>query len=138
MQIELSGVFNPSMQIELLNRELLKGLRDAHKSGDVIRVIFDDSVERENDKLFRLFHVYRDQYANKQGLEKEYAKALLKFRYGAGVLPLRPNFKPPVGERGAFLEVEQRIYWLKSTTVYTNEEMGILIEGTVSEINQSA
>ncbi len=137
MVVELEGVFVGDVKrIELLKPDRLKGLKDAHKPGEVIRVAFDDTVETANEKAFRLFHVYRDQYANAQGLEKDYAKALLKFKYGADVIPWRPNFKPPLNQKGSFLEVEQRIYWMKSTTIYTTEELNVLIEGTIKEINQ--
>lgn len=137
MTIELECVFTDTKRIETLDPQRLQGFKDAHKPGDVIRVIFDDSVEDGHSKLFKAFHVYRDQYAKDKGLDKEYAKALLKFKFGAGVIPWRPAFKPPVGERGSFLEVGERIYWMRSTTVYSTEDLGILIEGVISEINQS-
>jgi len=136
MTIECLGTFDAEMKIRNISAPgRLDPLRKTHKPGDVIRVVFSDETESAHEKAFRLFHVYRDQWAAQVGYEPEYAKALLKYRYGI-TIPYVEGFKPPVEwTRGAFFEVEGRIVYAKSTTLYTAEELGRLVEGVISEIN---
>jgi hypothetical protein len=135
MTIECAGYFDERGMIHNTEPQRLEPMRKVHKRGEYVRIIFDDTEESTFLKAFKLFHAYRDQWAVQEGLEKDYAKALLKYRYGSGTLPWVDGFQPPVGERGSFLEVESRIYWMKSTTIYTGEELGVLIEGVIKELN---
>jgi hypothetical protein len=136
MTVECQAAFDLQKRIENLEPRLLDRFKAAHKPGDVIRLIFDDSQEGAHERAFKAFHALRDEYAVTFALDKEYAKALLKFRHGSGTIPWIEGFIPPVGQRGAFLEVEGRIYWMKSTTVYDTEELMVLITGTQYELDQ--
>ena len=136
MTVECQAVLTPDRRIENLEPQRLGPFKAAHKPGDVIRLIFDDTPESSHDRAFKLFHALRDEYAAAQGLGKDYAKALLKFRHGSGTVPWMEGFTPIPGQRGAFVEVEDRMYWLKSTTVYTAGELTILITGTQYELDQ--
>ena len=136
MTVETEGVLDEHKRIKNLQPRELDSFREAHHPGDVIRLIFSDETEGQHEKLFRLFHVYRDQLAVARGEDKEQMKAFLKYKHGSGAIPWAPFFKPPLGQRGAFLEVNGTIYWLKSTTVYTTDELGVLVEGTVKELNE--
>ena len=135
MTIECIGYFDRNRNIHVADRQKLEPLRKVHGEGEACRVIFTDEIEGAHEKAFKAFHVYRDQYANAQGLDKEEAKALLKMKYGVTV-PYVEGFKPPVDwGRGRFAEVEGRIYYMKSSTTYTMEELTVLIQGTITEIN---
>ena len=133
MTIEVQGVLNAQKQIEILDKQKLVPMKEAHKPGEVLRIIFSDEYEGEHAMASKKFHAMRDEYADSEGLDKEYAKALLKYRHGV-TLPYMEGFKPPVGQRGAFLEVEERILWCKSVTVYTMQEWTILILGTEKDL----
>ena len=137
MTIEVSGVLNAQKQIEILDKQKLVPMKEAHKPGEVLRIIFSDEYEGEHAMASKKFHAMRDEYADSEGLDKEYAKALLKYRHGV-TLPYMEGFKPPVGKRGAFLEVfeagQPRLFWMKSVTVYTMQEWTILILGTEKDL----
>jgi hypothetical protein len=142
MTIEVHAVLDDKKRIEILDgdKPKLAPMKAAHKPGEVIRVIFSDEYESENAMASRKFHAMRDEYADGQGLDKEYAKALLKYRHGV-TLPYMEGFKPPIGPRGAFLEVEvageTRLFWMKSTTVYTTAEWVTLIMGTEKDLAEA-
>ena len=136
MTLELVGYFDKAGQIRLADPGKLKPMRQVHKAGEAVRVIFNDEVESKHEGLFKAFHVYRDQYAAAQGLEAEYAKALLKLKYGPSVPYTTVDFRPPLDWKFCrFVEIEGRIYCLKSTLTYTAEELSRLIESTIAELN---
>jgi hypothetical protein len=136
LTIEVSGVLNAQKQIEILDKPRLTPLKEAHQPGDVIRIVFSDEEEGLNAFASRKFHALRDEYADAMGYEKPYAKAVLKYRHGI-TLPYVDGFIPPIGQRGAFLEVEGKILWCKSVTAYTMHEWTILILGTEKDIAES-
>lgn len=135
MVIETEGYLDEKGRIHNLTPGKLDPLRKAHAKGDVIRLIFSDELENAHEKAFRLFHVFRDQYAAKEGLDPDYAKVLLKYKYGV-TIPYVEGFKPPIDWVDAkFVEVDGGIVYEKSTKIYTADELGRLIEGTVGELN---
>lgn len=142
MTIEVQAVLDDKKRIDILegDKPKLAPMKAAHKPGEVIRVIFSDEYGSENAMVSRKFHAMRDEYAVAKGLDKEYAKALLKYRHGI-TEPYMADFKPPIGARGAFIEIEvmgeQRIMWMKSTTVYTIQEWVILILGTEKDLAEA-
>lgn len=135
MTIECDGVFDDTGRILNLQPERLRAFKAAHHRGDVIRLIFDDTVEHAHPAAFKAFHAMRDELANKRGEDKHYTKTLMKLRYGVA-LPYIEGFTPPLGVKGQFVEFEGKIYWAKSTTVYSSEELAILIEGVMRELSQ--
>ncbi len=137
MTIEVLGTFDSKMAIRTVSgARRLDPLRKAHHPGDTVRIVFTDEVENAHEKAFRAFHVYRDEWAARVGYEPEYAKALLKYKYGI-TIPYVEGFRPPVEwTRGAFFEVDGKIVYAKSTTLYTADELGRLIEGVLKEMSE--
>lgn len=135
MTIECEGTFDSKMAIRTISgASRLDLLRKAHHPGDTLRIIFTDEVENSHERAFKAFHVYRDQWAAQVGYEPEYAKALLKYKYGV-TIPYVPGFRPPVEwTRGMFVEIDGKIVYEKSSTLYTAEELGRLIEGVLKEM----
>jgi len=137
MTIECDAVFGEGGHILNLQPERLKAFKAAHTRGDVVKLIFDDTVEHSHPAAFKAFHAMRDELANKRGEDKHYTKTLMKLRYGVAV-PYVDGFRPPLGVKGQFVEFKDKIYWAKSTTVYSSEELAILIEGVMRELSQPA
>jgi hypothetical protein len=136
MTIECSGYFDEKGNIHNSDPKRLEPMRRAHKQGEYVRIIFDDSVESEHVSAFKKFHALRDEFSDATGYDKEEAKALLKSRHGK-CIPYIDGFVPPVGERGEFFEVSGRILWLKSTTVMNTDELMKLILGTERDIAEA-
>ena len=63
------------------------------------------------------------------GHTRDYGKWELKYLWGDW-LPYNDTFKPPEWS-GEFVEIYNKIIFMKSTTEYTTKEMGLLIEGTI-------
>ena len=136
MTVECQGVFDRFKHIFNLEPEKLKSFRNVHAAGDIVRLIFDDDIENAHSDSFKAFHALRDQYAVTLGVDKEYAKAILKLRHGI-CLPFVEGFTPPITwKNGSFVELNDRIYYQKSTTMYSAEELAVLIEGTIKDMDE--
>jgi hypothetical protein len=131
MIIEIAGYFDSDMRIMELNGEKLAPMRAAHKPGETLRIIFDDSIEGEHGAASRYFHKIRDRYAQSAGLDYEEAKLLCKYRHGP-TEPFIPGSPPPTWGREIF-EIYTNLLYIKSTVKYTTEEWNKLIEGTIRD-----
>ena len=79
-----------------------------------------------SNDAFELFHVIRDQYADKKGMDKIEAKNELCLRFGI-YIEYRDTFKPPEWP-GVFIDYHGEIYFRKSTLAYTKREMMELVD----------
>lgn len=101
-----------------------------HKEGTYIEMKLSEWESGRSENASRYFHKLRDRYAVGLLYEREYAKVELKYKYGDWI-EYNEGFEPPEWP-GEFVEIYGKIIFMKSTTAYTNKEMGILIEGTVA------
>lgn len=78
------------------------------------------------------FHKLRDLYASAQGLDNNHAKVDLKLLYGVVIEIHGPKDiqSIPTETPGEFVEIYERLYWLKSEAAMTTEEHNRLIEGS--------
>jgi len=82
----------------------------------------------QNDK----FHAGLAAYADKAGLKKDEAKAIMKHEHGV-IYPFRDGFVPPT-RSGVFVEIYGQIEFQVSTADYTKAEFVRLIEGLEREM----
>lgn len=85
-----------------------------------------------SEDSFELFHVIRDAYCRATGYSSVYAKNELCILHGVAVEYHEPFTPPPWP--GVFVEIWNKIYFRKSTTQYSKDEMARLIEGATSAV----
>jgi len=100
-----------------------------YKDGTYVEMKLAEWESGRSENASRYFHKLRDRYATAMGYSRDYGKIELKYLWGEW-LPYDQSFEPP-DWLGEFVEIYNKIVFLKSTTAYTKKEMGILIEGTI-------
>ena len=99
------------------------------KDGTAVEMKLSVWESGRSENASRYFHKLRDRYAGAMGYTREYAKGELKYEWGEW-LYYEVNFEVPKWA-GKFVEMYDRIIFMKSTAEYTTKQMNLLIEGTV-------
>lgn len=110
----------------------LKAFKAGLEDGEYIEMNLKKWKAGRSDRAFRYFHALMGRYAEGLGLDKVWAKEELCLLHGVA-LPYDDGFEPPDWP-GHFVEYHGRIYFRKSTTAYTKEEMAALINGTIAAL----
>lgn len=98
------------------------------KDQDIIIEIIP--AARPQDQKSRLFHKLVDVYSNAMGIGKLETKVQFKYLFGTWT-EFREAFIPPTWP-GAFIEIYNKIIFLKSTTRYTSQEWAGVIDGAIA------
>lgn len=120
--------------IPVTNEQQVKRFLKKHP-GEVFTLYLDNEQSNQGEALFLKFHALRDEYAAIVGHENSFAKIELKHLYGV-TYPWRQDFRPPK-RKGMFIQVYGDIEFQVSTTVYTQDELIRLVEGTQRAIEEA-
>ena len=101
--------------------------------GQEVRGMFEEWEEHSEDQ-FNYFHKLRDRYTETTGYDKAVAKLELKYLFGVRYEVGPEFFKRPPSRLGMFAEMYGQYVFFVSTKVYSKEEMGRLIDGTIRAI----
>jgi len=112
-----------------LEPEKIKDFCSAYQDGIHIEMKLTEWESGRSENASRYFHKLRDRFATALGYTRGHAKAELKYSWGEW-LPYDESFEPPKWA-GEFVEIYDKIVFMKSTREYTKKQMGMLIEGTI-------
>ena len=108
--------------------------------GDTVYDVFIAPVgDKRTDAASRAFHAMVDEYVELTGEGKEHAKQRLKVLYGVAEPMSEFRAMLDLGEMpdkrpGQFVELDENIYYVISTTAMTAEEMARLCRGVEHEL----
>lgn len=123
------------------DNELVERYKMHLAENEELTVTFEPRREYRSDRAANLFNACYDRWAKEQGIERGYARNLMKWRHGVkellDVLNLRESLQSIADKPGDFFEHEQDIYFLLSTNAYTKEQMHNLIEGTLRDMDEA-
>ena len=97
--------------------------------------------DKRTDAAAKAFYAMVDEYVELTGEGKVHAKQRMKVKYGvawdmyAFSYDDMGNMRPPDMRPGVFVEYDEGIYYIISTTAMTAEEMARLNRGVEHEIN---
>ena len=108
--------------------------KTSHKDGEVFDMILDDGSSSALTPLAKRFFATRDEYAQVNGYDTDYATIELKYLWGVRAQPEAI----PEGRNGKIVHIYDELWWVLSIRDYTNEELSRLVQGSEMALQEAS
>lgn len=112
--------------IQPLDQNKLKHWKETHSQGEVFDMILDDGSSSALTPLAKRYFAIRDQYAEVNGYNKQYAHVELKHLFGVTF----PYDNPPENRLVRLVDAYGEKEWQLSIKSYTADELRALVSGS--------